>query len=683
MNYSDAGNWSTADVPVNGIETYDVVIPPSSGTINFDVDTASTINTLSVGVNTVLDINNTKSLTVLDDADLSGTLQTIGGTYIAASLDATFGGNAARIFASGGGTIQHTASAYDGNGVFTGTLFSAAGLGTTLDLSAMTELQNLANAGGLTVRKIEAVGGATLDLSGLQTLRGGVGGPGNDRLDVVVRGSVPLTNLIRINDTDTGNVRFEVGVAGFSLPALQTAVNTTFDIDPGLTVDLPALIDYRFTSSDATHGVLGVSAGSTINAGMLTTVHNAFIEIGTGGTLNVPGLNELTESFLTYGADQTLSVGSLGDVDNTRIFLSGGKTLVVADTAYDGTNIFNTETIFSAAGAGTTLDLSAMTELNNLRDQSGSPVRTIEAVSGGTLDMRNVTTLQGGATGATNDRLDIVAAGAGSLVDLSSLTEVAAGNVRFNAIGGGVILLGDLSATDPVTLGLGTTVTVRAGSGGEVRAVGDLILNDLATTTVEIGESGQGLIDVDGTVTLAGTLRVELVGEGGERPEIGEVFVLMTFADRGGTVFSEEVGEFIGVGIETGYALAPIYTDTEVRVRAAVPGDLNLDDRVSVADLSTFALNFNTSPGLGSWELGDFNNDGEIGVADLSLLALNFGFGDETGEAADGLSLHQAAVLAGIDPALVPEPGTWGLLLLLAGPIGLAERRGGCRCRLV
>ena len=116
-----------------------------------------------------------------------------------------------------------------------------------------------------------------------------------------------------------------------------------------------------------------------------------------------------------------------------------------------------------------------------------------------------------------------------------------------------------------------------------------------------------------------------------------------------------------------------------------VPGDLNGDMRVSVADLSEFALNFNQAPGLyddstqtNSWQLGDFNTDGAITVADLSLLALNFGF-DGTDPAnpvpGDGLTFAAAARMIGLDPADIPEPSTTALLCAAATALRSRRRR--------
>ena len=195
------------------------------------------------------------------------------------------------------------------------------------------------------------------------------------------------------------------------------------------------------------------------------------------------------------------------------------------------------------------------------------------------------------------------------------------------------------------------------------------------------------LIAVTGSVSLDGVLDVVLLSPE-SRPAVGVEFEVMRYGSRSaGTMFNQ----IHGTQLDTGYALAPRFSDTTgdgaddaLIVRASIPGDLNLDNRVSVADLSTFALHFNTTPGLydellkkNGWELGDFNGDGGVTVADLSLLALNFGFDLGAGEAATGLSLAAAARLAGIDPAAVPEPGVWGVVMAGFGVVRGGHRRRG------
>ncbi|MFP4052280.1 MAG: PEP-CTERM sorting domain-containing protein [Phycisphaerae bacterium] len=88
-----------------------------------------------------------------------------------------------------------------------------------------------------------------------------------------------------------------------------------------------------------------------------------------------------------------------------------------------------------------------------------------------------------------------------------------------------------------------------------------------------------------------------------------------------------------------------------------IPGDANLDGKVSLADLSALAGNWG-SASVGFVE-GDFNDDNNVSLADLSALAGNWGFGTETGTA--------------MAPSAVPEPAT--LALLAVGCAGIVRRK--------
>ena len=220
---------------------------------------------------------------------------------------------------------------------------------------------------------------------------------------------------------------------------------------------------------------------------------------------------------------------------------------------------------------------------------------------------------------------------------------------------------------------------------------GSLTLGDGGTVALTIegptpadgtGAPGQFSHITASTTNLDGTLNINVAHD--FTPALGTTFDVLAYNLRGTDSMFDDIN---GTLLSTSLALAPLFTDTDaipdgnddaLILRASIPGDLNLDDAVSVADLSTFALHFNTAPGLydeaadeNSWEKGDFNADGAITVADLSLLALNFGF-DGTDPVnpvpGAGLSLADAARLMGIDPAAVPEPTSGVLLALVLAP---------------
>ncbi len=97
-----------------------------------------------------------------------------------------------------------------------------------------------------------------------------------------------------------------------------------------------------------------------------------------------------------------------------------------------------------------------------------------------------------------------------------------------------------------------------------------------------------------------------------------------------------------------------------------VDGDANGDLKVSLADLTILATNFDTGSGA-TWYQGDFSGNGEVTLADLTMLATNYGF-DGTG----GMPTPLEGASGG--DSEIPEPTT-ALLLALAGPALLARKR--------
>ena len=234
-----------------------------------------------------------------------------------------------------------------------------------------------------------------------------------------------------------------------------------------------------------------------------------------------------------------------------------------------------------------------------------------------------------------------------------------------------VDFVGDLALEFGDTFAPGSSPALSTVDGSFTMVANTVLEIEVVTPGITVGTDFDQL-NVVGPVTLAGTLKI--VPEDGLSVAPGTEMTVVTFPSRTG-VFDAVEGSLV----DTTSALVPGYGDTAVTLRASIPGDVNFDDSVSVADLSTFALNFNTAPGLfdeatgvRSWELGDFNADGLVTVADLSLLALNFGVGTEASTV--GLSLAEAAAIAGIDPALLPEPGVG--VLLGVGLAGFGRRRG-------
>jgi len=95
-----------------------------------------------------------------------------------------------------------------------------------------------------------------------------------------------------------------------------------------------------------------------------------------------------------------------------------------------------------------------------------------------------------------------------------------------------------------------------------------------------------------------------------------------------------------------------------------LPGDANFDGRVDAADFRVARLAAGNR-GLGGWAQGDFDFDGRVSARDLALLRRNFGQSIPAPPA-------QAATMS---VALVPEPGTAGVVGLVGAALVIRRRR--------
>ncbi len=183
-------------------------------------------------------------------------------------------------------------------------------------------------------------------------------------------------------------------------------------------------------------------------------------------------------------------------------------------------------------------------------------------------------------------------------------------------------------------------------AGNFIQSASGSIQTEIAGTTVGI-EYDQ--ISITGPATLAGNLDLVLLGNYAPTPYTP--FTILTATSITG-IFDTITGADAG----NGFSFATIYHPNRVEVMAVLPGDLNLDQQVSIADFIQLASNFNATDA--TWSDGDINGDGSVSIADFIGLASNFNsvYVPPIGPAA-ALSASSAAV---------PEPAMTALLLSLA-----------------
>ena len=408
-------------------------------------------------------------------------------------------------------------------------------------------------------------------------------------------------------------------------------------------------------------------------------------------TATITGLGSLSQrGNATVNADTTIALheydldGGSFDEASRIVTVNGAALTVNADSlGGDGSKFDGTLNLNNPA----TLDINLTIPAEEPRWRLAGTLN-VTPVGGDTADINGSTVffLDGSTTNI---------AGASTTLVLNAPAIVESG-ATFNGPGN-VTTNNSLELRSGASVGVDVTANdvVGVGDSPGLATVASLTLGGDAAVELEVQApsplTGPPIVGVDydrlvvtGDVALDGELRVQLLNDG-TLPNLGTEYPVLTYGNRIG-MFETVTGTLIN----TSLALAPLITDSDdpdevddsLVLRASIPGDLNMDDTVSVADLSTFALNFNTAPGLyvegsgdNSWELGDFNADGAITVADLSLLALNFGFGVDPAAADAALTFEAASALIGFDLAALPEPSV--IALLAPAFAGLVNRRQG------
>ncbi len=556
-----------------------------------------------------------------------GSVSVNGGGFSAPLLSNIDGAS----FLIGGGSSVALLAATDyinTNGDLTTAYFRADGLGSVLDLRNVNSI-----TGSTTLRttlSIEALNGGKVDLRGVSNITDPIGGdtrgravrvradglgslvdlsaltsfvdrasdtvsgfPGYSSLQATNSGTIlsPVLNIVNVAEIlvdQTGHL---------SLPILATLTASLVTDSTGR-LDLPALT----TATSCSFTVGGTNRTYPLLASATST---SFVVNGIG--LSLPALTNSSDGSFTVNGG-SLNVPLLSNIDGASFFISGGSTVaVLAATSYTNTNGDQTLTYFRADGPGSTLDLRNVVSITG--STALRTTHSIEAFTGGKVDLRGVVNIADPIGGDTRGRATLVTAdGLNSYVDLAALTALVDrstvpisgyagqsylsvsnnGTIRVSATGAtislGIVYLASGGSyigsfgiqNGSVISGAGTivgNVTNRgnifpgyAGSIGELSITGNYTQTELGVLTVDVGGIVPGigfdLVSVGGTATLANSLVRSVIG--GFVPSNSDVYRIMTAANRV-DIFTVNVGTALGGN----RFLNTFYTSTSVDLAVA------------------------------------------------------------------------------------------------------------------
>ena len=342
-----ASNWSTGAVPGPGD---DVVI---------NVAGATPTVTISSQVESVRSVNASDplvisggGLTVSATSTIGGTLSMTGGTLTATGAGVVLTVTRATTFSGGNLTAEGGATlSLPGLTAYTAdsSTLEATGAGSLLDLSNVTSVTDTGADD-----QVEAMGGGTVDLSGLATMTADMDleadGAGS-MLDVPALASFSASNTfvtlgasLTAQDggkIDSGSLTTINGVrlalsdtASISVGQLSDIDDSGVLVEGGAKLSLPLVTSYEGAENMALEAT---GVGSELDLTNLTSVTDTGtadqIEAMDGGTVDLSGLATMTANIdlEANGAGSTLKIPTLTSFSVGSTFIAGGASLTAED----------------------------------------------------------------------------------------------------------------------------------------------------------------------------------------------------------------------------------------------------------------------------------------------------------------------------------------------------------------
>ena len=420
--------------------------------------------------------------------DNSGLQVTHNGTVLDTKLTSLSGAN---LTLDGTGTIalaQITS--------FTGGTLSLSG--GTLGLTMLSDIDgsSLLVSGGasMTLPEVTGYNGPTGYTTTLQATGAG------SMLVLPMLGSITanaaLYSLIQVQALAGGNVE---------LPALIKTGGGPLQLESdgaGSMLDISSLTSFQGGSSLTDSSGLQVTHGGTVLDASLTSLSGANLTLDGTGTIAVAPITSFTGGTLSLDAG-TLSLPELSDIDGSSLQVTGGASLTLPVlTSYVGPTGY-TATL-QATGAGSTLLLSKLASITE--NSAFYSLTQVQALGGGDVELAALTTLSGGPLQLESD-------GAGSMLDISTLTSFQGGNSATDSSGlqvthAGTVLDPNLTTFTNLTITTDPTATFTV-------PANQTFSFPNSTTTISTGTLlDQGSLSVQGGATLNVKGGLEVNGSG-------------------------------------------------------------------------------------------------------------------------------------------------------------------------
>ncbi len=616
-NWNDASNWSTANFPNNGVDTYNVFIDSGNAAASVaTLNTTVTINDLTIDSPDQLDINAGQTLTLTSGSTLSndGTLDI--NTF-------TFGNTTLRL--SGAGNVD-----FIGNGTLIMSDVQARIIGTNSGEKLTIQDMTIEGAG--------AIGGGTMELE-LQS-----GAEINANLSgktmTIDPDSNGVTNAGLIRSTNGGQVTFSSGDIDNTGGTVRAENSSTVRLQSN--ADLSG-----GTIETSGSGVIELSGGD-VTGGNLTTFN-----IATGGFLDL-------FSSSTIDADFTIASGASADINSAANITLANDATIVGQLNLTGTSFSTSLEIDGPVtlDGGGIIDMTSSTV--NRIDGINSPVLTNTDVTiqgrgtlgGGTLQLNNgasgiidanvsggTLTFDPDANVSTNSGI-MRATNGGQLTFSSGTLDNTGGDIqaqnastiRFQSghdVSGGDITTsgtGEIELSGATISGGALSTNLTINSGGTLRMAGGT--NFIEANTV-INNGGIGISNNATTVTF----QDDVVINSGASYEMQGTSSSTTVTIDGAVDFSGG-GEFImdssAVNRITGTGVSPTLTNSGVEFKGRGTFGNNSLEIVNLAG-GTITANVNNATYTLDPNANGITNSGLINATNGGILVLSSGSIDNTG----------------------------------------------------